>query len=185
MRRARKRRGPSAKGATSTPIQEASRQRAQRIKQMDAELESIEQRRNRGLLTIPNVPHGSVPVGKSAADNVEVRKHGEPKTLRRSRPGALGSRAGARHHRLRARHEDRRRAVHRARRRRRAARPRADQLHARPSYPRARLHRGRAAVHGQHGVADRNRQSAEVRGGPVQDRAASGICTWCRPRKCR
>ncbi len=68
-------------GRDMTPIQEASRQRALRIKQMDVELESIEQRRSLGLLTIPNVPHSSVPVGKSAADNAEVRKHGEPKTL--------------------------------------------------------------------------------------------------------
>ena len=156
-------------GRDMTPIQEASRQRAQRIKQMDVELESIEERRNRGLLTIPNVPHSSVPVGKSAADNAEVRRHGEPKTLGISRPGALGPRARARHHRFRARHEDRRRAVYGARRRRRAPRARADQLHARPSHPRARLHRGRAAVHGQHGVADGNGESAEVRGRPVQD----------------
>jgi seryl-tRNA synthetase len=68
-------------GRDMTPIQEASRQRGLRIKQMDAELESIEQRRTLGLLTIPNVPHSSVPVGKSAADNAEVRKHGEPKPL--------------------------------------------------------------------------------------------------------
>jgi seryl-tRNA synthetase len=66
-------------GRDITPIQDASRQRAQRIKQMDVELESIDERRNRGLLTIPNVPHASVPVGKSAADNVEVRKRGEPR----------------------------------------------------------------------------------------------------------
>jgi seryl-tRNA synthetase len=63
------------------PIQEASRQRAQQIKQMDAELESIEERRNRGLLTIPNVPHSSVPVGKSSADNTEVRRHGAIRQL--------------------------------------------------------------------------------------------------------
>ena len=68
-------------GRDMTPIQEASRQRAQRIKQMDVELESIEERRNLGLLTIPNVPHSSVPVGKSAADNAEVRTHGAPKAL--------------------------------------------------------------------------------------------------------
>ena len=29
-------------------------------------------------MTLPNLPHASVPVGKSAADNVEVRRHGEP-----------------------------------------------------------------------------------------------------------
>src|SRR5277367_513675 len=30
------------------------------------------------LLTIPNIPHASVPVGHSAADNVEVRRSGTP-----------------------------------------------------------------------------------------------------------
>jgi seryl-tRNA synthetase len=48
---------------------------------MSAELEMVETRRNRGLLTIPNVPHESVPVGKSGADNVEVRRHGTPRTF--------------------------------------------------------------------------------------------------------
>jgi seryl-tRNA synthetase len=66
-------------GRDIAPIQEASRQRAQQIKQMDAELVTIEQRRNRALLTIPNVPHASVPVGKSAADNHEVRRRGDPR----------------------------------------------------------------------------------------------------------
>jgi seryl-tRNA synthetase len=45
---------------------------------MGVELDTIEQRRNRGLLTIPNVPHASVPVGKSVVDNVEVRRVGTP-----------------------------------------------------------------------------------------------------------
>src|SRR5687768_12936531 len=66
-------------GLDATKIQEASRQRAQQIKQMSVELDLIEQRRNRGLLAIPNLPHASVPVGKSAADNAEVRRHGAPR----------------------------------------------------------------------------------------------------------
>ncbi len=65
-------------GLDASHIQEASRQRAQQIKQMDVELETLEQRRNQGLLTIPNLPHATVPVGTSAADNREVRRHGEP-----------------------------------------------------------------------------------------------------------
>ncbi len=65
-------------GLDFSKIQETSRERAQQIKQMGAELESIEARRNRGLLTIPNLPHASVPTGTSAADNVEVRRHGTP-----------------------------------------------------------------------------------------------------------
>jgi seryl-tRNA synthetase len=68
-------------GQDASKIQEASRQRAQQIKQMSVELETVEQRRNRGLLAIPNLPHASVPVGKSAADNVEVRRHGAPREL--------------------------------------------------------------------------------------------------------
>ena len=65
-------------GLDFSKIQENSRERAQQIKQMGAELESIEARRNRGLLTIPNLPHASVPTGRSAANNVEVRRHGTP-----------------------------------------------------------------------------------------------------------
>ena len=66
-------------GQDASKIQEASRARAQQIKQLSVELEMVEQRRNRGLLTIPNLPHESVPVGKSSADNVEVRRHGTPR----------------------------------------------------------------------------------------------------------
>jgi seryl-tRNA synthetase len=68
-------------GLDATKIQEANRARAQQIKQLGVELESVEQRRNRGLLTLPNLPHESVPVGKSSADNVEVRRHGTPRTF--------------------------------------------------------------------------------------------------------
>ncbi|MGE3402179.1 MAG: serine--tRNA ligase [Vicinamibacterales bacterium] len=62
-------------------IQEQNRARGQKIKQLGVELDTLEQRRNRGLLTIPNLPHESVPEGKSAADNVEVRRVGEPTAL--------------------------------------------------------------------------------------------------------
>ena len=62
-------------------IQEAGRQRAQQIKQLSIELDAVEQRRNRGLLMVPNLPHESVPVGKSSADNVEVRRYGQPRAF--------------------------------------------------------------------------------------------------------
>ena len=45
------------------------------------------------LMTLPNLPHASVPVGKSAADNVEVRRGGEPRDVRLRAEAALGSRA--------------------------------------------------------------------------------------------
>ncbi len=65
-------------GHETTGLQEKSKQRTHQIKQLSIELDSIEGRRTRGLLAIPNLPHPSVPVGKSAADNTEVRRHGTP-----------------------------------------------------------------------------------------------------------
>jgi seryl-tRNA synthetase len=68
-------------GLDATKIQEGSRQLAQQIKQLSVELELVETRRNRGLLTIPNLPHESVPTGTSSADNLEIRRHGTPRTF--------------------------------------------------------------------------------------------------------
>jgi len=52
--------------------------RAVKAREYEAELAGIEQRRDAKLLTLPNLPHESVPVGKSAAENVEVRTWGTP-----------------------------------------------------------------------------------------------------------
>jgi seryl-tRNA synthetase len=52
--------------------------RAGRIRDLEGELAVVEQRRDACLLILPNLPHESVPVGKSAADNVEVRRWGAP-----------------------------------------------------------------------------------------------------------
>jgi seryl-tRNA synthetase len=60
------------------PVQEANRARAQQIKQLGIQLDAVEHQRNQALLTLPNLPHASVPVGTSAADNTEVRRHGDP-----------------------------------------------------------------------------------------------------------
>jgi seryl-tRNA synthetase len=45
------------------------------------ELEAIERRRDAVMLNLPNIPHESVPVGKSAADNPEVRRWGTPRAF--------------------------------------------------------------------------------------------------------
>jgi seryl-tRNA synthetase len=54
------------------------REAGERIKALDAELSQVEQELNSALLSIPNIPHGSVPKGKSDADNVQIRYFGEP-----------------------------------------------------------------------------------------------------------
>ena len=58
---------------------EASKMRAQKIKQLEVELEAAERQRTILLETFPNLPHSSVPVGTGAADNVVVRTWGEPR----------------------------------------------------------------------------------------------------------
>jgi seryl-tRNA synthetase len=53
------------------------RQVSQRIKELDAELASSEEELQAILLTIPNLPHPSVPRGASESDNLVVRSWGE------------------------------------------------------------------------------------------------------------
>src|SRR5262249_21169145 len=66
-------------GQDTSQIQEANRQRAARIKELAAELESIEQQRDAALLIVPNLPHSTVPVGKDASGNVEIKRCGTPR----------------------------------------------------------------------------------------------------------
>jgi seryl-tRNA synthetase len=69
------------RGLDTAPVQEANRVRAQQIKQLGIQLDAIEYQRTQALLTLPNLPHASVPIGKSASDNVEIRRHGEPRAF--------------------------------------------------------------------------------------------------------
>ena len=68
-------------GKDASAIFDANRARAQKIKQLSTELDQVEAQRRLILMTLPNLPHASVPVGKSASDNVEVRRHGEPRAF--------------------------------------------------------------------------------------------------------
>jgi seryl-tRNA synthetase len=49
------------------------------LKAKEQELEAIQGRLEEFLQGVPNVPHASVPAGKSAEDNAEVRQSGEPR----------------------------------------------------------------------------------------------------------
>jgi seryl-tRNA synthetase len=57
----------------------ANKARGQRIKELETELDEVERQRADLLMTVPNLPHASVPVGRSAEDNQEVRRHGTPR----------------------------------------------------------------------------------------------------------
>jgi seryl-tRNA synthetase len=54
-----------------------TRELGDRITQLDKEASGLETARDQTMLRLPNLPHESVPVGKSAEDNVVVRTHGE------------------------------------------------------------------------------------------------------------
>lgn len=54
-----------------------TRQIGERITALDKEVAAVEARRDQILLRLPNLPHASVPVGQSAADNPVVRTWGE------------------------------------------------------------------------------------------------------------
>ena len=51
---------------------------AEEIKRDDERIAELDECLKQFLLNVPNIPHASVPVGKSAADNVEVRRWGAP-----------------------------------------------------------------------------------------------------------
>ena len=68
-----KRQGQDASG-----IFAANKARAQQIRQLEIQVDQVEQQRSALLMTLPNLPHSSVPVGASAADNAEVRRWGNP-----------------------------------------------------------------------------------------------------------
>ena len=68
-------------GEDIAALVDANRARGQQVKEKDAALQALEDERRALLLTIPNLPHASVPVGQSAGDNVEVRRVGEPRAF--------------------------------------------------------------------------------------------------------
>jgi seryl-tRNA synthetase len=51
---------------------------SQEIKQYDQRIVELDERVREFLLTVPNIPHASVPVGHGAAENVEARRWGSP-----------------------------------------------------------------------------------------------------------
>jgi seryl-tRNA synthetase len=65
-------------GADTTELQAAIRAIGDKMAALDREVEAVDQEFQELLAGIPNIPHESVPVGRSADDNVEVRRHGTP-----------------------------------------------------------------------------------------------------------
>ncbi|MGN0605668.1 MAG: serine--tRNA ligase [Oscillospiraceae bacterium] len=52
---------------------------SEKIKGQDAKISELEAKQRLLLLSVPNIPHESTPVGKDDSENVEIRKFSEPK----------------------------------------------------------------------------------------------------------
>jgi seryl-tRNA synthetase len=64
------------KGVDAEPLVLEMRTVSARIKELDATLASLDKSLNHFLLRLPNIPHASVPVGKSSEDNPVRKKEG-------------------------------------------------------------------------------------------------------------
>jgi seryl-tRNA synthetase len=66
-------------GADTAERQQAVRAMGERIAELDAEASRVDTEFRDVLARVPNIPHESVPVGRSEHDNVEVRRWGAPR----------------------------------------------------------------------------------------------------------
>ena len=66
-------------GTDTTERQQQMREIGTRIAALDDEIKVLDDQFRDLLAGIPNLPHESVPVGRTADDNVEVRRCGEPR----------------------------------------------------------------------------------------------------------
>ena len=71
----------SGKGAEANELKAETGALKQEIKALNEELQSLEEKEHNLILTLPNVPHESVPAGKDENNNEEVSRKGEIPTL--------------------------------------------------------------------------------------------------------
>ena len=77
-------------GQDATPLFAANKARAQQIRQLEIQLDQTEQQRTALLMTLPNLPHASVPVGASGRG----QRGSAPRTASRRRSTSSRSRIG-------------------------------------------------------------------------------------------
>lgn len=99
LRAERNRLGPKIaeakkKGEDAGGLLERGEEIAKKIEMIEKREEEYEEKRKGIMLTIPNVPHESVPEGEDEGDNVEVKKWGKPSEGEVEPHYELGARVG-------------------------------------------------------------------------------------------
>jgi seryl-tRNA synthetase len=70
-----------SKGEDAAALITEMRAVADEIKGLDEQIKTVEDELRAVILQIPNIPHSSVPPGRTPADNVPVATHGEPPVI--------------------------------------------------------------------------------------------------------
>jgi seryl-tRNA synthetase len=70
-----------SRGEDATAVMAEAAAVPERVRALEMQLAGIQSRMNELLLGVPNPPHASVPTGRSADDNVEVRRWGAPRAF--------------------------------------------------------------------------------------------------------
>jgi seryl-tRNA synthetase len=68
-------------GTDTADLQQRVREMGELITKLDADAAAVDEKFSQLMAGIPNTPHESVPTGKSAADNLEMRRWGTPPTF--------------------------------------------------------------------------------------------------------
>ncbi len=68
-----------SKGEQTAELESKVKEIKEKIEGLEAQLSKVEEQLKRVMLSIPNIPHQSVPVGKDETENVEVRRWGVPR----------------------------------------------------------------------------------------------------------
>jgi len=66
-------------GGDAQPLMDEMKQVGVKIAELDEQIKAIDEEMNAFLMTVPNFPHESVPVGADDKDNVEQRRWGTPR----------------------------------------------------------------------------------------------------------
>ena len=66
-------------GANAQPLMDEMKKAGETIAELDEQIRVYDEKMEQFLLTVPNIPHESVPEGRDERDNTEVRRAGEPR----------------------------------------------------------------------------------------------------------